>query len=193
MAAQSLSSSSVTTLVNDWRAGDGATAINFLYRELRRMAARSLASERTGVSMQPTELVHELFLKLSAGDPVEFHDRSHFFAIAAKSMRRILVDRGRARRTVKRGEGNVALPLNEAQLPGTGFRDRSELDRALTELELLDDRAAKVVEMRFFGGMSEREIAEVLGVNERTIKRDWQWARSWLATQVTSAEQMKGK
>ena len=180
----------VTALINSWRSGEsGAEAtINFLYRELRRIANRNLGSERKGLSIQPTELVHEVFLKLSSGADVKYNDRAHFFAVAAKSMRRILVDRGRARRAIKRGSGNVLVSIEEGRLPGASVTDWSELDRALTDLERLDDRAAKVVEMRFFGGMSEREIAQVLGVNERTIKRDWQWARAWLAAQLNRSE-----
>jgi RNA polymerase sigma factor (TIGR02999 family) len=152
-----------------------------IYRELRKIAASYLRRERPDHTLQPTALVNEAYLRLSSQRNVQWESRSHFFGIAAQVMRRILVDYARRHRSGKRGGGipfvqfddNLGVSENQCALVGN-------LDEALERLRALSPRQARVVEMRFFGGMTEEEIAEVLGVTSRTVKRDWEKARAWL-------------
>ena len=168
------------------RAGAGeAKAVEsmfpLVYEELRRLAHRHLAKESTGRTLATTELVHEAYLRLIDQSRVEWTGRAHFMAIAATAMRRILVDRARSRQSLKRGGGQRAIPLDALEL---GADDRAGLvlavDEALERLRELDARQALVVECRFFGGMTEEETAEVIGIGLRTAKRDWAKAKSWL-------------
>ena len=172
------------------RAGGGqASAVEsmfpLVYDELRRLASQHLARESTGRTLTTTELVHEADLKLIDQTRVEWNGRAHFLGVAAIAMRRILVDRARTRRRLKRGGPNVAIPLESVDL---STDDRADLvvalDEALDRLAKLDERQARVVECRFFGGMTEDETAEVLGISVRTAKRDWAKARSWLYTEL---------
>ena len=172
------------------RAGGGqASAVEsmfpLVYDELRRLASQHLARESTGRTLTTTELVHEAYLKLIDQTRVEWNGRAHFLGVAAIAMRRILVDRARTRRRLKRGGPNVAIPLESVDL---STDDRADLvvalDEALDRLAKLDERQARVVECRFFGGMTEDETAEVLGISVRTAKRDWPKARSWLYTEL---------
>ena len=172
------------------RAGGGqASAVEsmfpLVYDELRRLASQHLAREATGRTLTTTELVHEAYLKLIDQTRVEWNGRAHFLGVAAIAMRRILVDRARTRRRLKRGGPNVAIPLESVDL---STDDRADLvvalDEALDRLAKLDERQARVVECRFFGGMTEDETAEVLGISVRTAKRDWAKARSWLYTEL---------
>ena len=172
------------------RAGGGqASAVEsmfpLVYDELRRLASQHLARESTGRTLTTTELVHEAYLKLIDQTRVEWNGRAHFLGVAAIAMRRILVDRARTRRRLKRGGPNVAIPLESVDL---STDDRADLvvalDEALDRLAKLDERQARVVECRFFGGMTEDETAEVLGISVRTAKRDWAKARSWLYTEL---------
>ena len=172
------------------RAGGGqASAVEsmfpLVYDELRRLASQHVARESTGRTLTTTELVHEAYLKLIDQTRVEWNGRAHFLGVAAIAMRRILVDRARTRRRLKRGGPNVAIPLESVDL---STDDRADLvvalDEALDRLAKLDERQARVVECRFFGGMTEDETAEVLGISVRTAKRDWAKARSWLYTEL---------
>lgn len=151
-----------------------------VYSELRKIAAAHLRRERTDNSLQPTALVHEAYLKLVDMNRMEWRDRVHFFALSSRLMRQILVDKSRRDSAAKRGGGVVVLAMNEAIAGQSKHIDILALDEALNELARVDERKAKVVEMRFFGGLSEEEIGTVLDISARTVKRDWQMARAWL-------------
>jgi RNA polymerase sigma-70 factor (ECF subfamily) len=162
-----------------------ARLMDLTYRELRKIAAGHLRRERSARSLQTTDLVHEAYLRLvdQAGSPK--HDRSHFFQAAAHVMRQILVDRARKRHAGKRGGGVPEISLDGALHIGAArSADLLVLEEALARLQTLDNRQCQVVEMRFFAGMSEDEIAEVLGVSARTINREWRMARAWLYKEV---------
>ena len=152
-----------------------------VYDELRRLAHSYLARESPGRTLGTTELVHEAYLRLIDASRVEWTGRAHFMGIAASAMRRILVDRARARGSLKRGGARRPIPLDAIQLAA---EDRADLvvslDEALDRLRTLDERQARVVECRFFGGMTEEETAEAMGIGLRTAKRDWFKAKSWL-------------
>ena len=172
------------------RAGAGeASAVEgvfpIVYDELRRLAHRQLSKEPTGRTLGTTELVHEAYLRLIDQTRVQWNDRAHFLGIASIAMRRILVDRARSRRSLKRGGVRVAIPLDAIEL---GTDERAELlvalDEALDRLREIDERQARVVECRFFGGMNEEETAEALGIGLRTATRDWAKAKSWLYTEL---------
>jgi len=187
----------VTTLLIDWRQGDTAARdqlVALVYDELRRLALHYLRPERPDHTLQPTALVNELYLRLFAkAEPIIWQNRAHFFAVAAQTLRRILVDHARAHRAEKRGGPQVKLSLTAAQ----GWaEDRVEdfvaLDEALDLLSQLQPRAAQVVELRFYGGLQEDEVAEVLGVSPITVKRDWKVARAWLLSQLLPTNQPKG-
>jgi RNA polymerase sigma-70 factor, ECF subfamily len=181
-------SAEITCLLKAWAAGD-QVALDHLaplvYAELRRMARRYMAKERLGHSLQATALVNEAFLRLVQHDNVGWQDRAHFFAVSAQIMRRILVDAARARGSEKRGGGVVKVDLNES-IDALPQRDREliALDEALDALSQFDQRMAKVVELRFFGGLSVEEIAEVLKVSGQTVMRDWRLARAWLMRKI---------
>jgi RNA polymerase sigma factor (TIGR02999 family) len=150
-------------------------------RELREVAARYLKKERRDHTLEPTELVHEAYLKLHARPDRENESRTHFFAAAATAVRQVLVDHARAHQALKRGKGRRMVTLHDFDLlDSTQVVDLIELDNALQELALLNPRQCKVVEMRFFGAMKIEEIATVLGVSPRTIKGTWRAARAWL-------------
>jgi RNA polymerase sigma factor (TIGR02999 family) len=152
-----------------------------VYEELRRIARRALRRERTGHTLGTTGLVHEAYLRLADQTRLEYRDRAHFYGIAARAMRHILVDYARRHRAAKRGGDQRAVVLDEAVL---NIEDRAEallgLDEALKDLEALDPRLGQVVQCRFFGGLTEEETGEVLGVTSRTVRRDWLKAKGWL-------------
>jgi RNA polymerase sigma factor (TIGR02999 family) len=179
-----LSSDEVTRLLRGWQGGDreGLDALlPVVYKELRRIAHFQLRKEREDHSLQSAELVNEAYLRLVRMNPPQWESRTHFFAIAAQLIRQILVDYARRHRAGKRGAGQGTLPLEDAsQLsPGKGI-DVVALDDALKALAELDPRKAKVVELRFFGGLTFPETAEVLDVSAVTVSRDWSTARAWL-------------
>lgn len=155
--------------------------IAHVYDELRRLASRCLTGERPGHSLQATALVHEAYLRLVGATQLTLKDRSHFFAVAAQTMRRILVDHARHQRTVKRGGGIQTVELDEALVVAA---DKTglvvALDEALNKLESVDGRLCRVVELHYFAGLSMEEVATSLGVSSRTVKRDWMMARTWL-------------
>ena len=179
----------VAVLLRAWSKGD-STALEQLtpivYDELRRLARHYLRGERRDHSLQTTALVHEAYLRLVDHTRMEWQNRAHFFAVSAQVMRRILVDHAR-RRNVKRGRGLRRVSLEEAILVG-GDRptDLAALDDALTSLAERDPRKAQVVEMRFFGGLSVEESAEVLGVSPVTVMREWRTAKAWLYRELSS-------
>jgi RNA polymerase sigma-70 factor, ECF subfamily len=155
--------------------------------ELRRIAARMMRSERADHTLQPTALVNELYLQLLTRDQMDVRDRGHFFAMAAQAMRRILVDHARARRTQKRGGEQRRVDIEDVNLAvRIDLEQMLELDQALERLEKMDPRQARVVELRFFAGLEEPEIARQLGVSDRTIKRDWAMAKAWLYGELQS-------
>jgi len=175
----------VTTLLAEWRGGDEDARnrlVSIVYDELRRIAAASLKNEGAGHSLQPTDLVHELYLRLFAPNAVNAFDRKHLFAIAARQTRRILVDHARSRNAQKRGAGLLPLELDRtlAASAAAPLQDLLMIDKALAKLAELDERAAHVVELRFFAGTTEEETAETLGISVNTVKRDWDFARAWL-------------
>ena len=173
----------VTQLLKAWRGGDERALERLapvVESELRRLARLQLSKESPGHLLQPTALVNELYLRLIDWNAVDWQDRSHFFAVASKIMRRVLVNHAVARRRQKRGGDAVLVSLSEAG----GAPDRSEdllaLDEALAALEKIDSRKSRLVELRFFGGLAVNETAAVLGVSERTVHREWDLARAWL-------------
>jgi RNA polymerase sigma factor (TIGR02999 family) len=181
-------SDEITQLLRNVRAGDKAAEsrlIELVYGELREIAARYLRRERRGHTLQATALVNEAYVRLVALRETDWKSRAHFFAVAAQVMRHILVDYARNRLSEKRGSGQPAMPLDEAL---TFSDDRLEqllvLEDALQKLEVHDARANQVVVMRFYGGLSTDEIAEVLQVSVRTVKRDWNYGRAWLKSEL---------
>jgi RNA polymerase sigma factor (TIGR02999 family) len=161
-----------------------------VYGELRRIASRHMRLERPGHTLQATALVNEAYMKLLVQDK-DWQNRAHFFAVASSLMRRILVDHARARASVKRGGGAARVDLDAIQQDGIFAAGPNKieklliLDEALSRLKLLDERHLRIVEMRFFGGMTDKEIADVLGLSERTIVREWGIARAWLHSELS--------
>ena len=189
MKAKLQSSQRITAWLTDWREGDAEAAerlFGVVYPELQRIAARLLQRERQHHTLDPNALVNELCLRLLGPEPITYQDRAHFFAIAAQTMRRILTDYARARIAGKRGgdQERVTLSAVGGWNPVARTEDILLLDKALSMLENADPRAARVVELRFFGGLQEDEIAEVLGVSVITVKRDWKIARAWLLSRL---------
>jgi RNA polymerase sigma-70 factor, ECF subfamily len=174
----------VTELLAKINAGDRAAVeqlMEELYPELKKVAARIFRNERRNHTLQPTALVNEAYLRVFGSQTIDWRDRAHFFAIMATHIRRLLVDHGRAWRAEKRGAGGVKIPLEDAHPTVPGISEKYvALDEALAALEQEDPRAARVVELRYFGGLTDAESAEVLGVAIPTVRRDWVWARSWL-------------
>jgi RNA polymerase sigma factor (TIGR02999 family) len=157
-----------------------------VYDELRRMAKRYLGRHQPGATLQTTALIHEAYVRLAGQQAKRWHNRSHFFAVGAQAMRHILVDYARSRRSAKRGGGERALSLDEAFLvTDERAAELVALDEALTELAALHPRQSRVVECRFFGGLTAEETAEVLQVSPDTILRDWRMAKAWLRQAVS--------
>jgi RNA polymerase sigma-70 factor, ECF subfamily len=156
-----------------------------VYGELHQIAAREMRREHSEHTLQTTAIVHEAFLRICGPGQIDCKNRAHFFALAAQQLRRVLVDHARRGLSEKRGGGVPKLALSESDSPVFAADDRFlDLNEALTKLESLDSRTAQVVELRFFGGMSETEVAEALDVSVRTVKRDWAFAKVWLADQL---------
>jgi RNA polymerase sigma factor (TIGR02999 family) len=180
-------SESVSGLLTRWRGGDQEALrvlIPIVYDELRHLARNYLRGERPGHTMQSVDLVHEAYMRLMDQNPAQTQDRGHFVAVAARLMRQILVDHARSRRAAKRGPENK-LELDEALgLPQKQAVDVIALDDALTELSRRDAQQGRIVELRFFGGLTVEEAADVLGISAATVKRDWSVARAWLMREV---------
>ena len=166
-------------------AGAAEELFALVYEDLRRVAAAYLSRERQGHTLQPTALVHEAYCRLVDAEGLDFADRHHFYAVAARAMRRILVDHARRRNAAKRGGGAGKVPLDRLpELPDERDAWLAALDQVLADLERLDSRQAKVVELRFFGGLTIDETAATLGVFHATVERDWKMARAWLAREL---------
>ena len=174
----------ITTQLHAWQAGDPSARerlFPLVYDELRRIAHRQLQRERPGHTLDTTALVHEAYLRLAGATSQGFADRAHFFAMAATAMRRILVDYARRYRTEKRGTAPRRVSLTDTMLVAEERADTLlAVDEALVELARIDPRLSRVVECRFFAGLTEEETAETLGVTSRTVRRDWTKARGWL-------------
>ena len=152
-----------------------------VYEELRRLADAQMAKERVGHTLQPTALVHEAWLRLVGDEPVDWAERGHFYGAAARAMRRILIDHARRRRAAKRGGGGVTLPLSPAlEAAEHRFQEIVAVDEALSRMEERDPRGADVVRLRFFAGLADADVARVLGISERTVRREWLYARARL-------------
>jgi RNA polymerase sigma-70 factor (ECF subfamily) len=162
-----------------------------VYQELRRLAANYIRRERPGQTLQPTALVHEAYLRLMKDRPDRWQNRAHFCAIAAHSMRQILIERARARAALKRGGAQPRVTLNEALVAGGDQSfDLLELDVALEKLAALDPEQARLVELRFFGGLTVEETADAMSISPATVKRHWAIARAWLARELEDNSQV---
>jgi RNA polymerase sigma factor (TIGR02999 family) len=181
-------SAEITNLLKAWSGGDAAALERLaeqVYPELRRMARRYMKSERVGNTLQATALVHEVYLRLVEVTKVEWRERAQFFAIAARMMRRILVEAARARASQKRGGMALKVNIDEtAVLSPAPDRPILALDEALTAFSRLAPRQANVVELRYFGGLTEAEIVSALEISPRTVRRDWDLARAWLLQEL---------
>jgi RNA polymerase sigma factor (TIGR02999 family) len=186
------SSAEITGLLVRWSQGDDHALDSLtpmVYHDLRRLAAHLLRSERSGHTLQPTALVNEAYVKLSGQSRIQWQNRTHFFAVAARVMRQILVDYARGHQRAKRGGGAALLPLDEALVfAPERSADLLVLDQAVDKLAVVDPRKAKVVELRFFGGLNNDEIAEALQISSNTVMRDWNMAKAFLRREIESAE-----
>ena len=181
--------SEITRILQDWNEGKDEAKeelLPFVYAELRRQARMMMASERGNHTLQPTALVHEAFIRIGKQTGVDWQNRSHFYGIASRLMRQILIDHARKHATAKRGSNPIHFSLDDVQV---SIKDRADsllvINEALDRLEQFDEQQAKIVEMRFFGGMNNTEIAENLGISERTVGREWLAARLWLYRELT--------
>ncbi|AGY59642.1 sigma-70 family RNA polymerase sigma factor [Gloeobacter kilaueensis] len=186
------SPANVTQLLLDWRNGDEqalAQLTPLIYRELHSLAERSLRSERGGHTLQATALVNEAYLRLLSQSEVPWSSRSHFLAIAARSMRRILIEHARRRNAAKRGGGAVKVSLEKVAELSSPERDEElvALDEALAVLETIDPQQSQIVELRYFGGLTIEQTAEALAISPATVKRHWSVARAWLYRWMSEA------
>lgn len=182
--------SKTTQLLQAWAGGDERALAELtprVYRELRRLAGHFLKNERSGQTLQATELVHEVYMRLVDVNQLDWQHRAHFFAVAATLMRRILLDRARRRSAAKRDGNRQGVDLEEAlDLSSVRSRELIALDDALNALASVDPRKARIVELRFFAGLDVKETAEVVGVSPDTVMRDWKTARAWLLTELSA-------
>jgi RNA polymerase sigma factor (TIGR02999 family) len=186
---QARSPQRITELLVAWSAGDQSALEQLaplVHSELHRLAHQYMARERPGHTLQTSALVNEAYMRLIEWKNVRWQNRTHFFAVSAQLMRRILVDFARDRRYLKRGGAAFRVSLDEADLPMQHDADLIALDEALTSLAEVDKRKCEVVEMRFLGGLSVKEVAEVLKVSEETVTRDWRLAKVWLLRELSS-------
>lgn len=180
----------VTTLLRAWGQRADHAAFDkiwpLIYDELQRLAVRLLRRERPGQTLAPTDLIHEVYIRLTGGMQLDFNNRAHFFAIAARCMRQILVDRARRRRAGKRGAGDRPTVLDEKRIAIDQPGDLMALDEALEDLARYDERKARIVELHYFGGLTHAEIAEVCDVHVNTVGRDLQFSKAWLRRHLDS-------
>lgn len=183
----------ITEQLIAWSKGDAAALeklIAAVYHELRRMADNYLRGEDSGHSLQPTALVHEAYLRLIDQTKIEWHNRAQFFGVAAQMMRRILIDHAKARHRLKRGGAAIRVALDEnADFTQERAAELIALDEALQTLAELDQRKSRIVELRYFGGLSVAETAQVLGISDKTVMRDWNLAKAWLYRELTQTSQ----
>jgi RNA polymerase sigma factor (TIGR02999 family) len=187
------SSRTLTKLLQAWRQGDQAAfdeVVPLIYAELRRIAASHLRTERPGHTFSPTDLISEAYLKLADGAALEFNDRAHFFAIASRNMRQILVDHARKRCSGKRGGGVRPLDLDETVIATAHPFELIALDEALEALAKLDARKARIVELHYFGGLTQDEIAAVCDVHVNTVARDLRFSEAWLRRELGAASKL---
>jgi RNA polymerase sigma-70 factor, ECF subfamily len=181
-------SHTVTLLLQSWSQGDESAIerlMPIVYDELRRLARRYIAGEQRGHTLQPTELVNEAYLRLVPSAQVKWECRTQFFGICARAMRRVLVDRARSRKALKRGGGAVALELRETLDVNRPRTDLVALDDALNALAAIDSRKSQVVELRYFGGLDVKETADFLKISAETVQRDWKVAKIWLRRELS--------
>ncbi|MEP7214413.1 MAG: sigma-70 family RNA polymerase sigma factor [Acidobacteriota bacterium] len=179
----------ITLLLVDWSNGDNNALeelMPLVYEELRRMARDYLRRQPSNHTFQTTELIHEAYLKLAKASDQNWQNRAHFFGVASKAMRHILVDYARSKHSKKRDWQNRASLSDDTAVSNGRSAELIALDDALRALELLDDRKSRIVELRFFGGMTNEEMADVLKVSTETVKRDWRFARSWLLRELAT-------
>jgi RNA polymerase sigma factor (TIGR02999 family) len=190
------SSSEITQLLHAWRRGDELALqqlTEIVYHELHRMAQRYMSREKDGHTLQTTALIGEVYVRLIKANEVEWHDRAHFFAVCAQLMRRILTDFARSHGYQKRGAGAPHIPLDEAMvISAEPTIDLVALEQALTRLGETDMRKSKVVELRFFGGLTIEQTAEVLQISPETVMRDWSVARAWLLRELDGSTGRSG-
>ena len=183
--------SDITRILESANAGDPNAAealLPLVYEELRRLAASRMALESPGQTIQPTALVHEAWLRLTAGNSPEFANRAHFFAAASEAMRRILIERARRKLAQKRGRRRERIDLDEVEIAADADDDTLLLvNDALEKLKAEDPRAAELVTLRFFGGLNLEDAGQILGISERTAKRSWAFARAWLYNEISTA------
>jgi RNA polymerase sigma factor (TIGR02999 family) len=186
------SAEEITDLLLDWGRGEKAAldrVIPMVYEELRRLAHRQMRRERAGDTLQTTALINEAYLRLVDYARMRPRDRAHFYAIAAQAMRRILIERARSRHSAKRGSGAQRLSLDEVgNVSDERSADLVALDEALTNLAAIDPRKAQIVELKYFGGMTIEEAANVLGVSTPTVERDWHTAKIWLHREISRTD-----
>ena len=187
-------SQNITKLLVDWRNGDQEALdqlMPLVYEELRRMANHYMRNERKGHTLQTSALVNDAYLRLVDHENIDWQNRSHFFGLAAQAMRRILVDHARSRNYQKRGGNAERVSLDEAaNFAEERATELIALDEALQELAKLDPRKSRIVEMRYFGGLTGEETAEVLGISTATVARDWETAKAWLLRELSRTESM---
>lgn len=178
----------ITLLLSAWSGGDETaleTLMPLVYDELRRIARRYMRKQSAGHTFQTTELIHEAYLKIAGGGNQSFNDRAHFFGVAARAMRHILVDYARSKSSQKRGGWQERITLEDSLGLGSSASDEIvRLNDAMSELESLDERKFRVVELKYFGGLTNEEIAAVLRVSPETVKRDWRFSRTWLLKEL---------
>lgn len=180
----------ITRMLREWSGGNNEVLVDLMplvYNSLRRQAAGFLRRERAGHTLQPTELIHETYLKLVGQNDVDWQNRSQFFAISASLMRRILVDHARAKKREKRGGGAVKITLDEAVISGESNRvlDLLVLDEAMSRLAAIDERKTRIVELRYFSGLTLEEAAAALDISRSTAADDWAFAKAWLHRELT--------
>ena len=182
-------SEQITSLLVEWSNGNQTALENLMplvYDELRRIARRFMRRQSAGHTFQTTELIHEAYLKLARSEDQNWQNRAHFFGVAAQAMRHILVDYARQRASQKRGGWQEKITLDETAAVSFGRSDELvQLDDAMRQLAALDERKSKVVELKYFGGLTNEEIAEVLKISPETVKRDWRFSRTWLLRELT--------
>lgn len=185
----SISPQEVTQLLADWGRGDKSAfdkLFPLVHEELRRIAQRQMSHERPGHTLQATALVNEAYLKLAGNEGFEWRDRAHFYAVCAQVMRHVLIDHARAHARDKRGGGAVQVSFNDAiALSEQRAEELVALDEALRSLEHLDPQKGRIVEMRYFGGLSIEETAEVLDISPRTVRREWRRSKAWLYRMIS--------
>lgn len=183
-------SQQITQLLAEWGGGDERALerlMPMVYDELRRMARGYMCRQPSNHTFQTTELIHEAYVKLAKAGTPDFQNPAHFFGVAAKAMRHILVDYARSKQSDKRGGGRERISLADGMAISIDRTDQLvALDEALKDLESLDERKCRVVELRFFGGLTNEEMAEVLNVSSETVKRDWRFARNWLLRELAT-------